>query len=91
MRLVLVCVVLSLAVSWTCTAIGQPQPAPGDQPKDEDAIGFEVFAGFKRIEKGNPILALASNRRCGRPRHTLSSSMTRYTTSGASATTADAG
>ncbi|HUU91620.1 MAG TPA: hypothetical protein VM238_10455, partial [Phycisphaerae bacterium] len=58
MRLVRVCVVLSLAVSWTATAIGQAQPGPGDQPEGEDAIPFEVFAGFKRIEKGNPILAL---------------------------------
>ena len=59
MRLVLACVILSLAVSWTSTAIGQPQPDPGDQPEGEDAIPFEVFAGFKRIEKGNPILALS--------------------------------
>ena len=58
MRLVLVCMVLSLAVSWTSTAIGQPQPDAGEQAKGEEAIGFEVFAGFKRIEKGNPIFAL---------------------------------
>ena len=58
MRLSLVCVVVSLAVSWTPAAIGRPQPGPGDRPKGEDAIGFEVFAGFKRIEKGNPIFAL---------------------------------
>ncbi len=58
MRRALVCVVLSAAVSSTSTAIGQPQPDPGDQPKGEDAIPFEVFAGFKRIEKVNTILAL---------------------------------
>ena len=58
MRLVLVCVVLSLSVSCASTGIGRPQPGPGDQPKGEDAIGFEVFASFKRVEKVNPILAL---------------------------------
>jgi len=29
-----------------------------DQAKGKDAIPFEVFASFKRIEKGNPIFAL---------------------------------
>jgi len=58
MRLVLICMVLLLAVCWTSTAIGQPQPDPGEQAKGEDAIPFEVFAGFKRIEKRNPIIAL---------------------------------
>ena len=29
-----------------------------NESKDQDAILFEVFAGFKRIENGNPILAL---------------------------------
>jgi predicted GH43/DUF377 family glycosyl hydrolase len=29
-----------------------------DEPKGKDAIPFEVFAGFRRIEKGNPIFAL---------------------------------
>ena len=58
MRLVMICMVLSLAVCWTSTVIGQSQPDAGDQAKGEDAIPFEVFAGFKRIEKGNPIIAL---------------------------------
>lgn len=58
MRIILVCVVLSLTVPWTSAAIGLPQPDPGDQLIGKDAIGFEVFAGFKRIPKGNPILAL---------------------------------
>ena len=58
MRLVLACAVLSFAVLWNCTAIGRPQADPGDQRKGEDAIGFEVFAGFERVEKANPILAL---------------------------------
>ena len=30
----------------------------GDKSKNEGAIPFEVFAGFKRIVKGNPIFAL---------------------------------
>ncbi len=58
MKIVLLCVVLSLALSCTSTPTGQRQPAPGDQPRGNDAIPFEVFASFKRIEKGNPILAL---------------------------------
>jgi hypothetical protein len=58
MTLVLVCVVLSLAVSCSAAAVGQPKPAPGDRPKGEGAIPFEFFARFKRIEKGNPIIAL---------------------------------
>lgn len=58
MRLVLVCVVLSLVVSWSPTAIGQTQPYPGDQTNGEDAIGFKVFASVKMVEKGNPIFAL---------------------------------
>jgi hypothetical protein len=63
MRLVLECVVLSFAVSWTSTAIGQPQPDIGDQPKDKDAIGFEVFAGFRRIENGNTYYMLYAGKK----------------------------
>ena len=51
-------IIFSLAGICTFTAIGQPQPDTGEQPKGEDAIAFEVFAGFKRIEKSNPIIAL---------------------------------
>lgn len=50
MRIVLAYVVISLGVFGTSTAIGQPQA--------EGAIPFDVFAGFKRIEKGNPVFAL---------------------------------
>jgi hypothetical protein len=39
-------------------AISQLRPSPGDQPKSENAIPFELFASFKRIEKGNPIITL---------------------------------
>ncbi|MHC4750929.1 MAG: hypothetical protein ACYTFW_13775, partial [Planctomycetota bacterium] len=58
MRLVILIGVLFIAVFWTFTAIGQPQPNPGDEAEAEDAIGFEMFAGFKRIEKANPLFAL---------------------------------
>ena len=58
MKIVLPCVVLSLALSCTSAPPGQPQPAPGDRPETKGAIPFEVFAGFKRSNKGNPILAL---------------------------------
>jgi hypothetical protein len=58
MRIILPCVVISVAIFCTSTAIGQPQQNPGDKPKGKEAIPFEVFAGFKRIEKGNPIIAL---------------------------------
>ncbi|MGD8239905.1 MAG: hypothetical protein PVH68_15215 [Armatimonadota bacterium] len=55
--LVMLLAVLSLAVFWTSTALCGPQPARGDEEGAEDAIPFEVFAGFKRIEAGNPIFA----------------------------------
>jgi len=58
MRHFLLCVIILLTVFCTSTAIGQPQQAQADQRKGEAAIPFEVFAGFKRIEKGNPIIAL---------------------------------
>ena len=58
MRLILMWVVFLSAVSWTTTAISRPQPDGGDQKKTEEAIPFEVFASFKRIERGNPIIAL---------------------------------
>ena len=58
MRLVRIYVVLSLAVCWMPIAIGQQQSASGDQAKSRDAIGFEVFASFKRVEKSNPLFAL---------------------------------
>ena len=50
MRLVLVCVVLWLAVSWASTAIGRPQPDPGDRPRGEDVIEigdtyYMIYAG----------------------------------------------
>ena len=58
MKLVLLSLVLSGALFYTTTAVGQPQPAPGEVAKGDGAIPFEVFAGFQRIEKGNPIFAL---------------------------------
>ncbi|MHC4201974.1 MAG: hypothetical protein ACYSU0_18450, partial [Planctomycetota bacterium] len=58
MGLVLICVILSLVASCTFTATGPPERGPGGQQEGADAIPFEVFAGFKRIEKGNPIIAL---------------------------------
>ena len=58
MSLILVGEALSLVVLWTATAMGQPQPGIVDQAKEKDAIPFEVFASFKRIETYNPILAL---------------------------------
>jgi hypothetical protein len=58
MGLVLVCAVLLLATSCTLTVADPPQRGTGDRPEGRDAIPFEVFAGFERIEKGNPIIAL---------------------------------
>ena len=58
MRLVLLCVVITFSVSWASMTIGQPRPDTGDKIKGKEAIPFEVFAGFKKIEKGNPIIAL---------------------------------
>ena len=58
MRLVLVGTILSLVVSFASAAAGQLQPVPGNDPKGEDAIPFELFASFERIEQGNPVLAL---------------------------------
>jgi predicted GH43/DUF377 family glycosyl hydrolase len=43
-----------VAALWSYTAAGDSD----HQQKTDDAIPFEVFAGFKRIEKGNPIIAL---------------------------------
>lgn len=55
MSLVILLALLSLAVFWTSTAVCRPRPGPGDEEEAEDAIPFKVFAGFKRIESGNPI------------------------------------
>ena len=54
MRFTIVAALLCPPALWSYTAVGDS----GHQPKAEDAIPFEVFAGFRRIEKGNPILAL---------------------------------
>jgi predicted GH43/DUF377 family glycosyl hydrolase len=43
-------VIISLAFFWSSVAVGRP--------KSKDAISFETFANFKRVEKVNPILAL---------------------------------
>jgi hypothetical protein len=51
-------VILLLAVSWTSTAASQPRPALRTDSKAGNAIPFKVFASFRRIEKGNPILSL---------------------------------
>ena len=58
MRRILICVVLLLALCWISTATGQSQEGPGDHGTGEDAMAFEVFASFKRIEKVNPLFAL---------------------------------
>lgn len=50
--------VLMLMVSWTANVISQTQTDPIDQESDKSAIGFELFAGFKRVENVNPIIAL---------------------------------
>jgi predicted GH43/DUF377 family glycosyl hydrolase len=49
MRFTIVAALLCPSALWSCS---------GHQSKAEDAVPFEVFAGFKRIEKGNPIIAL---------------------------------
>ena len=47
--------ILSVAILGTFTALcGQP-PEGGDGAKAKEAIPFEVFAGFQRIPKGNPV------------------------------------
>jgi len=58
MRLTIGPKILRFPALWSYTAVGELQPDSDHQPKAEDAIPFEVFAGFKRIQKGNPILAL---------------------------------
>lgn len=58
MRLTILMTFFSITIFWTNTAIGKPKQEPVDQVKGKEAIPFEVFASFKRIEKGNPILAL---------------------------------
>jgi predicted GH43/DUF377 family glycosyl hydrolase len=47
-----------IAICWITTVIGQPQAIRSNGAENKGAIPFEVFASFKRIEKGNPILAL---------------------------------
>ncbi len=49
---------LMLVLFWTTHAVGQSQTVRSDKVEGKDAIPFEVFASFKRIEKVNPILAL---------------------------------
>jgi len=58
MRFTIVTALLCPAALWSYAAARELQPDSGHQSKAEDAIPFEVFAGFRRIEKGNPILAL---------------------------------
>ena len=58
MRPITICAVISLVVCSTCTATAQSEAAPGDQQRETKTIPWEVFAGFKRIERGNPIIAL---------------------------------
>ncbi|UCD50737.1 MAG: hypothetical protein JSW27_24845 [Phycisphaerales bacterium] len=58
MRCVLAYMILSLASCWISTATGQSQEGPGDQGTGDDAIAFEVFASFQRVEKVNPLFAL---------------------------------
>jgi len=48
---------LSPAVFWTSAALCRSEPRSGDGEEAEGTIPFEVFAGFKRIEPGNPIFA----------------------------------
>jgi predicted GH43/DUF377 family glycosyl hydrolase len=54
-RLVILLAVLSLAGFWTSTALSSPHRDP--IAAAEDAIPFDVFASFKRIQEGNPIFA----------------------------------
>jgi predicted GH43/DUF377 family glycosyl hydrolase len=58
MRLTLACIAVSLAVLWTSAAVGEPRPVSSNPSKDKEAIPWEVFSSFKRIETGNPIIAL---------------------------------
>ncbi len=55
--LVIILAALAPAALWISTALGGPGPRPGDEEEAEGAIPFEVFAGFERIETGNPVFA----------------------------------
>jgi len=54
-RLVILLAFLSLAGCWTTTA--NTDPHRESVVAAEDAIPFEVFAGFKRMQEVNPIFA----------------------------------
>ena len=45
------------AILWTAAALCGPEPGRGDEEDADGAIPFEVFAGFTRIETGNPVFA----------------------------------
>jgi len=44
----------AIVVLWMPAALCGPRQGTDHQPGGEDAISFEVFASFKRIERGNP-------------------------------------
>jgi len=54
-RLVILLAVVCLAGFWTSTALSSPHRDASAAA--EDAIPFDVFASFKRIQQGNPIFA----------------------------------
>jgi len=58
MRLAAACIVFWPLVSWVAMAVGQSQTGASDQAEAKAPIPFEAFANFKRIERGNPIIAL---------------------------------
>lgn len=58
MKLALVLGVVILAVSCASPPSEQTPPQREARAGGDDAIPFEVFASFQRIEEGNPIIAL---------------------------------
>lgn len=57
-RYILLIAFLFIVVSGTSNALPELQKGNTDQAQGQDAIPFEVFASFKRIEKGHPLIAL---------------------------------
>ena len=57
MGLVIPLAALSLGVFWSATTLCGLQTHGGGEEGVEEAMPFEVFASFERIESGNPILA----------------------------------
>jgi predicted GH43/DUF377 family glycosyl hydrolase len=58
MRVAAICGALALALACSPSPSDEPQPGSGYPHQGEEPIPFKVFASFRRIESGNPIIAL---------------------------------